>query len=289
MSYRLGQSPTLGSHESQRLSRIWDSFCQAATLQLGPFLRCNFALEPVNFHCRSYRSYLNDFQAARPSLYFALEPSVQGCFTMELDLLLSIVERMLGGKGHRPPERAAYLTDLESHLLSRVMQGLLNAYQSAWAGYLSGPPRLSPGYAEFNPYGNLLCSLSDTVLVSTFQMRTPFLDTTLDLVLPWEILRRRLAVAAPPPSSPAGGQAVELHWNTQQVEVSLYLGQGEVLFSDLLGLEVGDVIKLDTPIRDPLEVRVNGLTKFKAFPGVRGRHLGARVCEVCPEAEEEAW
>lgn len=288
VSYRLGQTASLGPTESQRLSRLWESFAQTATLQLGPYLRCNFLFEPVNFHCRTYRSYLNDFQGARPSLYFAVDPAVQGCFTIELDLLLSILERMLGGKGQLPPDRnGAYLTEVESHLLARILEGLLNAYQVAWEPYQAPKPRFGPGYAQFNPYVAMLCSPSDTVLVSTFQIRTPFMESTIDLVLPWESIKRRLAVLPVAPVSTTAGP--KLKWQTQQVEVSLYLGKGEVLFSDLLGLEKGDIIKLDTPIREPLEVRVNGLPKFKAFPGMRGRHLGARVCEVLLESPEEVW
>jgi flagellar motor switch protein FliM len=267
---------------------LWEHFAQTATVQLGPYLRCNFHFEPVNFHCRTYRSYLQDFQGSRPSLYFAVDPTVQGCFTIELNLLLSMLERMLGGKGHLPPERNGdYLTEVESHLLTRILEGLLQAYEMAWEPYQAPKPRYAPGYTQFNPYVALLCSPSDTVLVSTFQIRTPFVDSTIDLVIPWETVRRRLAVVPVAPVSTMPGP--KLKWQTQQVEVSLYLGKGEVLFSDLLHLEKGDIIKLDTGIRDPLEVRVNGLPKFKAYPGVRGRHLGARVCEVLTESGEEPW
>lgn len=283
VAYRLGQTTSLGQAEGQKLTLVWEKFAAEATQQLGPFLRCNLQIQAVNFHCRGYQSYLNDFQDSRPSLYFGLEGAHSGCFTIRLETLLAILERMLGGKGQPLHDRAAYLTDLEAHLLARVMDALLLAYQRAWASHQGVKPRLDPGYAQFNPYVALLCSPSDTVQVATFHLRTPFLESTFDLVLPWSWLRRQLALGAASPVAASAGPT--LQWRTQQVEVCLHLGQGEVLFGDLLDLQEGDVIKLDTPIRESLQVRVNGVSKFKAYPGVVGRHLGARVCEVLSDPD----
>jgi flagellar motor switch protein FliM len=74
---------------------------------------------------------------------------------------------------------------------------------------------------------------------------------------------------------------------TAKVPVSVSLGRAELLFQELLGIEVGDTIKLDSEIREPLRVKVNGRTKFLGHPGIKDGKLAARVSRVLQEGDEE--
>lgn len=207
-------------------------------------------------------------------LHFGLDQGGRAFFSTPLSLLLDLFDAMMGGVGRLDLARAPYVTELESHLLRAPMHALLSAYQAAW-GHLQFAPQLEPDYVEFNPYRAPICSPNESVLVCVFQLELPYARGPLELVLPWPPLRRDLARTSPPsthlgPSIPG----------SSRLELGLRLGGAEVLFQDLLNLEVGDVFVLDRPIGDPLEVTVNGLPKFHGHPGLSQGRIAVRVSQV---------
>ena len=48
-----------------------------------------------------------------------------------------------------------------------------------------------------------------------------------------------------------------------KIPVVVELGKAELMFQDLLDLEVGDCIKLDTVVTDPMKLKVNNKTIFR--------------------------
>ena len=72
-----------------------------------------------------------------------------------------------------------------------------------------------------------------------------------------------------------------------KVPVTVTLGQAELLFQELITIEVGDTIRLDTEITEPLRVKVKGRTKFLGFPGIKDSKLACKVSRVLQEGDEE--
>jgi flagellar motor switch protein FliM len=70
-----------------------------------------------------------------------------------------------------------------------------------------------------------------------------------------------------------------------QVPVSVEVGRTELATSELLELEEGDVIKLDTDMDDPFKLCINGHPKYDCRPGLRGRTISVQVLEPIEEEE----
>lgn len=270
----LGQDTAITRRERLALDGIWASFCEQVVVQLTPVLRCPVSLQLKGFGPRRYLHYLDDRERDAPMLHFSLDQGGRAFFSTPLSLLLDLYDALLGGVGRLDLARAPYLTEIEAHLLRAPMHALLSAYQAAWA-HLQFAPQLEPDYVDFNPYKALICPPNDTVLVCVFQLELPFARGPLELVLPWAPLRRDLARPAPVPR----GVTVQLLGDAQ-LQVALRLGSAELLFQDLLGMEVGDTLILDRPIHGPLPVTVNGLPKFEGYPGERQGRLAARITRV---------
>ena len=65
------------------------------------------------------------------------------------------------------------------------------------------------------------------------------------------------------------------------------LGRAELLFQELLSLEVGDTIRLDAEISQPLKIKVNSKTKFLGQPGIKDGRMATRVIKVLEEGDED--
>jgi len=59
------------------------------------------------------------------------------------------------------------------------------------------------------------------------------------------------------------------------------------MFQDLLDLEVGDCIKLDTVVTDPMKLKVNNKTKFLGRPGIKDNKMSIQITKVLAEGDED--
>ncbi|MEE8380371.1 MAG: FliM/FliN family flagellar motor switch protein, partial [Thermodesulfobacteriota bacterium] len=64
------------------------------------------------------------------------------------------------------------------------------------------------------------------------------------------------------------------------VEVMVRLGNAEVTGKELLNLNVGDVIQLDTFSKDELRVDVGGITRFMGYPGLYKGNQALQISEI---------
>ncbi|HQH79171.1 MAG TPA: FliM/FliN family flagellar motor switch protein, partial [Synergistaceae bacterium] len=69
------------------------------------------------------------------------------------------------------------------------------------------------------------------------------------------------------------------------VPLALELGHSVLSLQDVLGLQVGDVIRLDGTAKDPIGVRVGNRVKFLASPGKIKGAFGAKIVKVLSEDE----
>lgn len=76
------------------------------------------------------------------------------------------------------------------------------------------------------------------------------------------------------------------HLENVAVSVHAYLGSIDLPLTDLLGLEVGDVIPMGAEVGKPIELYVENRVCAKADIGRVGQRLGVRINELDPRAGE---
>ena len=57
------------------------------------------------------------------------------------------------------------------------------------------------------------------------------------------------------------------------------LGEANIQLRDVMNLEIGDIIQLDTDATMPLDVQVEGVPKFKGIPGLLKGNRAIRITE----------
>lgn len=76
------------------------------------------------------------------------------------------------------------------------------------------------------------------------------------------------------------------HLDDVPLEFSARLGSVELALSDLLGLEVGDVIPLDTDAQSPVNLYIDDRPAGRAQWGSHDGHLAIRILELDPTEED---
>lgn len=292
--YEWGRNDKFTSDQNRFLQKIFSDFAEKTVQKLSPLLKSRYNMELISIKTRSYHSYLNSLPDPTPVLVFSINDAVSGFLDVDFELAFSLFERLLGGRGGPPPEnQRPYFTDLEKTILKIPFLKILASYGEAWQGVQQIEPKFQS--LEFNPNAVYICSPSELMVVTSFQVNLAQAQGLLSLCLPFQHLRDIIPKTSFDTWQHTSGVNIvsdgavifpETIQNAK-VPVSLSLGRAELLFQELLTIEVGDTIRLDAEVSQPLRVKVNDKTKFFGQPGIKDGRMATRITKVLEEGDEE--
>jgi flagellar motor switch protein FliM len=292
--YDFGKSDKFSSDQNRFLQKIFSDFAEGTVQKLAPLLKSRYNMELISIKTRSYHSYLNSLPDPTPVLVFNINDNVSGFLDVDFELAFSLFERLLGGRGGPPPEnQRPYFTDLEKTILKIPFLKILASYGEAWQGVQQIEPKFQS--LEFNPNAVYICSPSELMVVTSFQVNLAQAQGLLSLCLPFQHLRDMIPKTSFDTWQHTSGVNIATDGavvfpetiHNAKVPVSLSLGRAELLFQELLTIEVGDTIRLDAEITQPLRVKVNDKTKFFGQPGIKDGRMATRITKVLEEGDEE--
>ena len=65
-----------------------------------------------------------------------------------------------------------------------------------------------------------------------------------------------------------------------KVELAVELGRSEISVREFLNMKIGDLIHLEQEVDTPLNVTLEGITKFRGFQGSYKGHQAVKVTEL---------
>src|SRR5262249_30835863 len=80
-------------------------------------------------------------------------------------------------------------------------------------------------------------------------------------------------------------ELIKKNMDAVNVQLSVELGGAAIGMDELLKIQVGDVIRLDSLAHQELNVLVAGQNKFKARPGLVGQRVSVQITGLHPESE----
>ena len=203
-----------------------------------------------------------------------------------------MVDIVFGGSG-----REAYkvegreFTAIENNLIKKVVMSALLDLEKAWKTLLDA--RMTYQRSEINPQFAHIVPLTDVVIVVNFEIEMDYTSGVMSLCIPYstlEPIRDKLQ---------AGFQSDQLEvdkdWEkrlkeelmSSGLEMVAQLGRTHLLTRDVRDLKIGDVILLDRYASDSIDIYVEGIPKFKAFPGV---HRGNQALQIQHlNSRKEVW
>lgn len=181
-----------------------------------------------------------------------------------------LLEGSLGGNpDEEPPSPVETMTAPQRALLSRMAETVMRALSEGFR---------SMGITFANDAKGTILPRTECVEIELTIGATA--GTSLSLVLPRELFHAARQVDAPDVSETLRRNGLVL----AEVEVELVVELGRVRRSiDLLRrLQVGEVLRLDVPVRTPVVVRVQDQDLFRGKPMVAGTQLSVGILERMP-------
>jgi flagellar motor switch protein FliM len=275
-----------GTNQLQTLRTLHDNFTRLLNNSLSVYLRTRVEATIVSIEQISYGDFIASIGIPSILSIYSMDPLPgSGMVQVDLNLVFSIIDRLLGGPGWYP-QKLRDLTDIERTLMQRFMARMLNSYRESWNYLLTLSLKIEA--LDSNPqFIPRIIPLDQIVAFVSCELKVGDMSGVMNFCLPYAVLQQigpQLSDFQWSPSVVAGRSMTEediaqLARNVERapVDVKVELGRTVVSLRDLIALQPGDLLLFDKPVDEPLAATVNEREKFKVFPGVNRDKLAVRV------------
>lgn len=275
------------------LTRIHENFARLLTTYFSAQLRTYVQIEVAAVDQLSYDEFIRSIPEKTILNIFQPYP-LEGRLIMEVNpnIAYAMLDRLLGGRGSGV-NKVDNLTEIESRIMTQLFRGTIDSFQEAWRSVIELDPEMEE--IEVNPQFLQMVSPNETVIV--ISLSTTVAETTgmINICLPHVVLEKVLPSLSvhywmqeiKKERLPGEKEALEQKIQKAPLLVQAELGRSTMLIKEFLHLQVGDIIELNQPINQPLQVHVGGKLKFYAQPGKLKNKLAVQVTEVIEEAEDD--
>lgn len=283
------RSPDKFSKEQIRtLQMIHENFARRLSSSLAAFLRATVNVSLVHVEQGSFVDFLQNIPSPSPTTVFKLDP-LPGRVMLTFDAVIATtaVDRLLGGFGH-PIREHHEITDIEQSLLGSIIDYIADELEEAWRNVLT--IKVSVVESTLNPQFVQVALPSDAAVFVGFEVRIRENIGVMSICIPYPVLKPIVSELSP--HTWVAGETREAgmyqdglitHLKRAAVDMSVLLGEVNVDFEDLLHLQAGDVLVLDTHVQRPLPVMLGGHKQYVGQPGTIGRQMAVQIVDVMEE------
>jgi len=279
--------PDRFSREQVRALELVAAGCaRGMSTQLGTLLRAPVDVDVESVEETSYAEFLAMLAEPASLALLHLDPLPgRGLLHLDPAMAFAMIDRLLGGQGVSLPAPREF-TDLEKSLVGRIVERVSQSLAQALSGIVALEPDLEMiiGGTLFSQ----VASPEDRIVAVCYRVTVSEKPGRCLLGIPTASLDSLLAKLSAQPwlstDRPANGGAqrdnIRQTLDRTELDLTVDLGSAGVTVRDLLDLQTGDMVWLDSRVGDSLGVRVGPVVRFRGQPGQVGRRLGIRITDI---------
>jgi flagellar motor switch protein FliM len=209
---------------------------------------------------------------------------------VSMTLMLSLIDRMLGGVGDDTTVDSSYTyTEIEVVLYRRVIQYLIGALKDSWSSYINLNFELDR--LEENPSMFQEIGVDETIVIVVIDVDMKECSGRFNVCIPGNLLlnifeimdKRKHSAMGDEASSQDNKQEILNSIKASDLLVSAQVGEAVITLDDVYNLHVGDVINLGTPKDSDVQLYVESQPWFRGQLGVHKRNVAVRIEELTDE------
>ncbi|WP_408954541.1 flagellar motor switch protein FliM [Natroniella sp. ANB-PHB2] len=282
----------LSKDQLRTLRMIYEGFCRLLTTSISTQLRTMVKSELTSIEQLSYDEFIRSLP--QPTIMSVCDfYPLHGEFIIEMNpkIAYTIVERLFGGEGGSL-DRSREFTDIEEVVLKKINKRILNNFSEAWENVVDLRPRLKE--LESNPQFTQIVPSNDMVILATIETVIGDVEGLINICIPYIVLEpivSKLSAQYWFSTSRQGSttetlEKLKKRLGKAKLPVIAELGRASITVGQLLELNEGDVIKLDSKIENDLKVHVSKRRKFEAKPGRKGSNLAVEIVSTLDDQDE---
>lgn len=261
---------------------VHDNFAQSLAASLSAYLRSDVILNLVSLEQISYSEFLGTLASPTCLAYVGLKP-YEGTAVLEvnLNLVFTMLELMLGGKVKTAVTPQRELTDVEKSLVQTLLKVILADLADSWKGVADVSFFLQSVMSE--PHLLHVRAAAETLIVIAIEVNLEGKSGLMNLAIPSIFIKRvRSNFERLQQLRKAESKAVDqlhiarlLQW--AHVRFEARIDAGKICARDVSSLAVGDVLMLDHPEELPVLGTLNGRDLWLGQMAASGDKLAFQV------------
>ncbi|HET7171877.1 MAG TPA: FliM/FliN family flagellar motor switch protein [Gaiellales bacterium] len=266
--------------QQRRLERAHESFCRTASQRLSTELLTPIELEVLSLDQLTWSSSIAQVQPHSISAIVEFRPlGTQVLFTAELEFMLRLVERLLGGDSPTAIEPRE-LTEIELALVRRMLDTLLEQLSLTWkelAGVAAHLLSVESQIANVN-----LAPMSEPSLVLTMEAKVDGAASTMCLILPHRAVEPILhhlsrSGYGEVEIDPGAQAAVRTGVAAVEVDIRAEVASRHMPIEEMLALRPGDILRFRVPAAEGVTLFAGHVPAHRAQPGRNGNRRAIQV------------
>jgi len=274
-TYDFRRPERVSKEQLRGLQGLYESFARELSVALPGYLRTSTRVELVCIDQLTYDEFVLSVSRPTSLNIVDMSPLPGNCIIeIALGLAFPVIDRLLGGKG-AVIEDMRPLTEIEQKIIARILQLILDSMTRAWSNIVKFTMKILAH--ESDPLIVQIVAGSEMVILVAFEVHVGETTGTINLCIPLLALnpvlekisaQSKYTVAAP--IERVSSHVIErMHSVVSKAVVPLAINLGTAMLPvrELVNLQVGDIIELDTSVSGQVNVLVGDAPKFLAHPG----------------------
>ncbi len=271
---------------------IHENYARLITNFLSGYLRTLVQVDVISMEALQYSEFTNSI--ANPAVlgiinFNPLPGSI--IFDFSPAIAYALIERILGGKGNGI-EKIRGFTEIELAILMRIISQMLTFMREPWENVAQVRPTLDR--IETNAQFAQIMNPTEMIALVTFQAKVGEVEGLMNLCIPHMVVEPVMSKLSTKiwfsmiekGTNEETQKSLRLKVEDTKVPLIAILGKTELMVSEFLQLQTGDVLALKTPVDGEMEVMIGDLLKFNAKPGVKNKKTAVKITRVLGREDE---
>lgn len=295
MGYDLTSQDRIIRGRMPTLEMTNEKFARMFRTTLSSLLRKIISVTAVSADMIKFGEFLKTLPVPTSLHLFRMDP-MRGTaiFVVESKIIFTLVDIIFGGTGAEAFKiEGREFTAIENNLIKKVVISALADLEKCWMSLID--LKVSYQRTEINPQFVQIVPPTDVVIVINFEVEIEYTSGVVSICIPYSMLepiKEKLS---------AGFQSEQMEvdkgWTNRfkegliksNVEIMVELGRSQIHGKEVVNLKKGDVIQLDQYASDPLDIYVEGIIKYKGYPGNFKGNQAVQISQIITGKEDAEY
>ena len=272
------------------LGSIHEHFCRQVTLALNATLRMPIEFTVANVQQLTYGDFIDSMPEDLLTGVLNMYPLVtQFCLGIERHLIGAMIDRLLGGSGVSSIS-SEELTDVEVGIIKDTMRRILHYVPEGWQALIPATDEVELVALETSPTAAQVAAYSDIVALITINVEIGADLGLMSVCIPYSALEdiiitlsKQSTYRSDRQSSDDSRDFIITKLASSPMPMKIVLARGELQLSEVMDMQIGDIIKLNTNLSEKSEVWVGDELKYMGRPGQISNNFSVAISEEFKE------
>ena len=295
-SYDFKHPARVNKDQLRTLENLHDNFARLLSSTLSGAFRAVVDVDTAFVDQTTYAEFIMSLSNPSCSYQFTLGPTNgQAILDFAMPVVFGTVDRTFGGKGSSQGVDARQLSQVEMGVFARIVKRVVEDLEATWEPILQ--VEISDIELETNPEFMQITAASEIVILLAFEVNSTNMSGLISLCYPFftlESILPRLGQQSYVRQGRVDRDALRVE-NLERLEntpvpIRAEFARGTIRVDDARGIQVGDVVSLDTQRDEPTVIYVDNVPKFLGLPYTSEHGKNAvKISAVIPAQQEEIY